>query len=559
MVVALLMSILIKAAPPPALKALVTEARIAATSDETNGGVSKELVARAEAIQKYGAQAIPLVMPLLQHPSPGVRNFIGYVVSDLPGFTQRELEPLIAAYRGGNGWVASAIGTIDSPRARDFLVEAFVAKPQRHSGLGNALIRLGERGAAALVGLLRSKQPVQPLFANEACGIFMEIGQAVRNVTPELLSILKDARLPTANRLAALRLLGCGCTVSESTRLAVDAALKADKPLASEEGARRSQIALGTPEAIARTVSRLAEHPEEVSYLAIAGQSARSAEPAVLRLVEHEDADIRLAALQTLGALGSDSATDHLTKFLTDVRDWRAPCAAARSLAQLKAIKRKEAIAAAERAAWFPQTAKCLRAALRLLESGRAPENDRALWSADDEKKVPPALAPRRGPGELDARELKKLSVTGAIHSFAENGEMVTENVTNAPSFGLKIDGGVLAGTNRGEWGGELVLLPPDAGQQVLVEKNVAGIHRLGALLVVVTGLGHLSLREGMLYRVAPGADGVLKATEWRVLPGAPEKSFVLPNGRLYISCSGADIVVDEAGTISLATRALVE
>lgn len=161
------------------------------------------------------------------------------------------------------------------------------------------------------------------------------------------------------------------------------------------------------------------------------------------------------------------------------------------------------------------------------------------------------SLLTKQAPGELDARSLQKLSVTGAVRSLPEAGLLI-ENVTAAPKFGLTVDGGVLAGTNRGEWGGELVLLRPDAGQQLLLEKNVAGIHRLGAHVVVVTGLAHLGLREGALYRVAPGADGRLKATMWRVLPGAPARSAVLPDGRLFVSCTGGDVMVDEAGTISL-------
>src|SRR4051812_8063824 len=122
MVLGLMLSLLIVAEPPAELRRIVIEARVAATSIEgTNGVFPKELVPRANAIIGYGAQAIPLVMPLLQHPSPGVRRFFGYVVAQLPGLSAAELVPLIAAYRGGNDRVAPAIGSIDSPKATAFL------------------------------------------------------------------------------------------------------------------------------------------------------------------------------------------------------------------------------------------------------------------------------------------------------------------------------------------------------------------------------------------------------------------------------------------------------
>ncbi len=559
MVLALAISLLIEAQPPSALKALVTEARIAATSDENNGGISKELLPRAKAIKKYGEQAIPLVMPLLQHPSPGVRNFFGFVVADLPGLTQRDLAPLIAAYRGGNGWVARAIGRIDSQAARDFLVEAFLAKPEHHSGLGFALVGLGERGGAALVRPLRTKVAVQPDFRHEACGVLQEVGEPAAKLVPMLLATLEDEQLPLENRLAALTFIACTPAVSETTTHSVDTIVKASKALSRDAQVGELQTRLGTPDGISRIVDRLAEHPSEVVYLARAGQSARKAEPAALRLLKHEHAEIRLAAIEALGMLGGKAAATRLVEFLPDPRDWRAPCAAARALAQLKALDQKGAIQAAEHSAWFQPTAKCIGAARRLLENGRAPEQDRSLWDIPDGERLVPSPTPGRGTDELDERSREKLRVTGAVRSLTEEGIWATENVTAPPIAALAVDAGILSGTNRGEWGGELVLLPAGAGQRLILEENVVGIHRLGGQIAVVTGLAHLGSRRGMLYRVVAETGGKLLATEWRVLPGAPERSFVLHNGRLFVSCTGADIVIDQTGTISIATQALVE
>lgn len=272
-------------------------------------------------------------------------------------------------------------------------------------------------------------------------------------------------------------------------------------------------------------------------------------------VLDDEHADIRIEAIRVLGALGGEASVPRLVELLSDQRDWRAPCAAARSLAQLKASGQQRDLEAAARAAWFPPTKRCIEGAREALEKGTALEPERGFVS---EKQLAPTPLAGRGTDELDARALERLSVTRAVRTIT-NHDPFTTNVTDAPKYGLVIDAGILAGTANGEWGGALVLLPPDAGQQILLAENVWGIHRLGTQIVVVSGLRHMRYDAGAVHRIAPNAKGVLTAYEWRILPGAPERSVVLPNGRLFVSCSGADIVIDEAGKISLATQTNIQ
>lgn len=557
MVLAILLSMVMEAEPPPELKALIAQARSTVRPHQEMDRFRQEWEPTAKAILEHGEQATPLVLPMLQHPSPGVRVFFGYVAARLPGLTPREFPSLLAAYRGGNSWVMPAIASIDAPAVREFLIGEFLANPEYADFF---VIRLGERAVEPLIKALRARAPVKREFGRGACGVFKAAAESRDSATHELLAILENEQLPIANRVAGLTLIGCMPSASDSTRTSVDSSVRASKSLAAQREVLELQRTIGTPDGITRSLSRLAEHPEEVRYLAFGGQAARRAEPEVLRLIEHERADLRLEALQVLGAIGGETSITRLVAFLTDPRDWRAPCAAARALAQLKAVDRTASIRAAQPAAWFPHTAKCLLDALQLLESGRTPEPDRLLWERPE--RTTAELSPALGPGtdELDERGLKKINVAGIVRGLGEKG-LVLHNVTGHPVAGLRLDGGVLVGTNRGEWEGELVFLSSAAGRQLVIEKNVnvVGLHRVGSHVVAVTGLAHLSVSEGALYRVDPGPDGRLRATEWRVLPGAPEKSAVLRNGRLFVSCTGADIVIDEAGTIALATPALIE
>ena len=53
--------------------------------------------------------------------------------------------------------------------------------------------------------------------------------------------------------------------------------------------------------------------------------------------------------------------------------------------------------------------------------------------------------------------ELKKLSHTATVYSYGKNGRQ-SKTIEQSPHVAVKMEGGWLTGSNRGEWGGELVL-----------------------------------------------------------------------------------------------------
>ncbi len=72
--------------------------------------------------------------------------------------------------------------------------------------------------------------------------------------------------------------------------------------------------------------------------------------------------------------------------------------------------------------------------------------------------------------------------------------------------------------------------------------------------VVVVTGLLHLGINEGMIYQVSRGVDGAWEATKWRALPGGPESSGLLKNGDLLVKCSlGGSVEISPQGNMRMA------
>ena len=55
--------------------------------------------------------------------------------------------------------------------------------------------------------------------------------------------------------------------------------------------------------------------------------------------------------------------------------------------------------------------------------------------------------------------------------------------------------------------------------------------------IVALTGLAYLGSNFGMLMRFTKRSGGRWVATDWRVIPGAPNFPRLLKGGRLLISC----------------------
>jgi hypothetical protein len=113
----------------------------------------------------------------------------------------------------------------------------------------------------------------------------------------------------------------------------------------------------------------------------------------------------------------------------------------------------------------------------------------------------------------------------------------------------LRTNTGTLVGTDAGEWGGELVFIPQAGAAQTLVKQNVATIFRLGDADYALTGLAHLILNDGALWRIDTrgataradrladlpgGSPRAWTHVEGKALLVATEKAFaILPDGRI--------------------------
>ncbi len=147
--------------------------------------------------------------------------------------------------------------------------------------------------------------------------------------------------------------------------------------------------------------------------------------------------------------------------------------------------------------------------------------------------------------------ELQSLSHTATIYSYGPNGQQTT-SVEQSPQVAVKMWDGWLTGSDRGEWGGELVFVDASGSPEILLNDNIHDIYKTDNGAIVVAGLSHLVSNNGSIYLVTKNGASV----DYRILfglDGAPEESWMTSSGEIYINTSYGASVLKTDGTLERA------
>jgi HEAT repeat protein len=548
-------------------------AQIPAVAKEgVDNGVGPNAGKLAKAIQTHGADAVPAMIELLSAKNDDVRLFAGYVLRDLNGPTEANLDALIAARRRGDGWIAPAIGRIGSPRAVAFLIEDLKSKPEQGQ-TSWALKLAGEKAAPSLAQLYRDNKRMSDDLFSVSSLILADMGAKATPAVSLLLATASDRNVVIENRVFAVLALGA------LRQMAVDAvpglkALAKSEPDRFKAPVEEAIVNIGTNDSIEIIVPRLRSKPNVLLLrdLAELKGNGRGAGAAVVELLAHPDWEIRVAAARTLGYIGYAEGTDALRKLLGDTADWRLVYSAAQSLGRLKA---KSALLGLNRIAanhWFaPVRQAAVKAALVI----EGKEDYVSQWpdanfpfeffeyqNARDERfdgfATYEKLPWKPEPEVLTPDQLRAESYTIEMVGYDDKGKHV-ERQQSAPGCAMRVADGLLLGGDRGEWGGELVFKDKAGVVTTLVDDNTVGIHRMLFGVVAATGLAHMMMNHGCLYLVEIKEGAPPTARLWKTLPGAPRTSGLLKSGDLFIACVGGNVLISPSGEITMASPSLGE
>jgi HEAT repeat protein len=538
-------------------------------------------------------EAVPALVALLADPDLRVASLAGAVLRDAPHIDEKFLPEIRAGLDRDVGWLAPALARMPGEAAaKEAVARYLVSKSAPQNQENYALRLLGERALPFMVEAARCDRPCGKSDHYLMSAVLSEMGEVALPILPGLRALIEDPATPgdvTAGALLMVAAVGPAARSAEPWLLV----LRETKPELRED-IDQALVDIAADEAGRIMAARLDENPDprQLFELAMVGPAGRDAGPAVVGLLSHPDADVRLAAARALGFIGYAPAAPALVEKLDAPDDLRMNWVAADSLGRLRAVQAKPALERLAAAHPYPPVRAAAANALRQMGQPVVAQkvvddqvggveysvydrigDDLPLCKRADVRRVDePATAKLYL--ERDARALQALAFDSVVLSYGPSaeeeasaaredrivevtpGNMVEHRTATreVPAVALRVDGGWLAGSNRGEWGGELMFLPDSGKPYRVMDGNIVDIHRLGGRIVATFGIAHLFLNQGQVVELALGQDARWISRPWRNLPGAPLSVSLVEGDQLLIDVvSGGTLLLSGQGGFRMA------
>lgn len=555
------------------------------------GSLSAEQQALIRAVLNFGDAAVEPLVRLLSHPDKGVAALAGAALGDIPKIDPKYLPEVRAGLDRELGWLVRALGRMnDTDAAREAVFRYLKSNSAPHNQ---------EAYAVVMCGALAIPPIVEAADCADRCGkhdhellaqILEQMGPEKALAVPGLLNIVKRTNVPRKTAEGALLM------ISELGELARGIEpellmLRTSRP-ELREFIDVSLIGIGSDIAGEIYAEQLRSGADLflLRDLAETGLAGHDAGLEVSKLLKHKDWDIRIGAARTLGFIGYNKSVNALLVLLDDPADVQLHWVAIESLGRLLAKSARKRLGEIERTHWYPPVRLAAKRALSHIDTATPyvsnvnasvfqPEYFAYQWIGED---VPDCARPilgmtsessdRKLYAEVAPEKLKTLAYktiqlsygppedakpdpdTGITAVTIENMVEHREDLTQIPEVALRVEQGWLAGSNRGEWGGELMYIADNGAQQLITRSNIEDIYQLGDRLVATTGIAHLSINEGMIIELERSKSGVWTSTPWRRLPGAPVASGLVETGELFVKVvNGGGLLVSDKGVMRMA------
>ncbi len=542
-------------------------------------------------------KGVDALVRLLADPDPKIAELAAYGLREAPSIDTRHLPQIRAGLDRGLSWLPLALARIDSDEAAKEAVDRYlVSKSAPENQEGFAVAQSGDRAIPFIVELARCRTTCANDTHYLLAAALSRMGPERQLAAPALMSIVRDPKSPRLAVTGALEMIASldtdGGAVENDLLHELDIAPQISQWI---ENALVGIKSSASGDIYARRLQAGADN-SILNDIATTGKAAHDAGPALLDLLSRRQdpsSDLRPGIIRAIGFVGYKKGVPALVRALDDPIDARVAWTAAVSLGQLDA---RDAIVALDRTAeqhWYLPVRKAAAEAALKMRSGNGParveatdtlNNEYSFWSFENiDGDVPDCSVHqervRRIPvgqslgSHASARKLKQLTFDTEVLSYgasdAEEQRATGTNVVEVgpdnivehrtptkqvPGVALRVEGGWVAGSNRGEWGGELMFLGDDGVRYKVLDENIEGIHRLGQRVVITTGLAHLSMNQGAVYDLTRDASGKWRASIWRVLPSAPAKSFLVEPTALFVrSIGGGAVVIESDGRMRMA------
>jgi hypothetical protein len=289
--------------------------------------------------------------------------------------------------------------------------------------------------------------------------------------------------------------------------------------------------------------------------IAILGERANSAGPAVVKLLSDENWDVRVAAARTLGYIGMVEAAGELIELLDRKDDWRLVFVAAESLGKLRVKQAEPALSSIWNSHWYLPVRDAAGRAIDAIHGKEPPRESPSreqvmldFFSYRDDRENFETLSfgdefRVRFPIVVLCNEPRSVKV------LRKDGGMRTER-----HLGTNTDDGYLIATDE-ESGGAMEFVDRKGNAQLLAEEKTKAIYGWGDDYLAVTDPTRPNVNCGFIYKLKRNPEGKWTAAKFRRLPGEPTAYWMLKGRRMLVGCTGGIVVVSVDGDVEFYTR----
>lgn len=569
-------------------KAAIIEQGLAREAEKY--GMIEEDVLLAEHVQSKGGTAIPMLIELIQHKSYSVRRLAAFTLIEFKNIDEKYLPIVVNALDNDTPWLVNTLGNIDSPKAAEEAVKRYMNADTSPSNQEfNALKNAGNLAIPHIIEALKCKGSCPDDYVYNFSEVVKEIKADRQLLLSSFEKLITDKKLSdevVAGAIAVIAALEEDALPLEVTLIK----LLVDRP-ELEGSINYAFVMMGTSQGIEILTASIQTNPSANNIIELAkkGRKAHSAAPVLLNLIEQGSSEERFLATRALGFIGNTEAIPTLIEQLTVPFDVELNIAATQSLAMLDKETALIPLNNVKNSHWYPPVRNAAAEAIQIIKGTLKPDEP------DDVLRAPYAFSYNKfmteeicevitlsredeSPEsklykESHPEQLQKLSFDTHVLSYGakdeidqqlEGKEIIEVNSSNmieirtpikqVPELALKVENGWLTGSNRGEWGGELVFIDEDGNSNIVLNTNVEDIYRLGELTLATTGLAHLGINNGKIYKLELSKGGNWIATPWIKLPGVPRSSWFVETGELLINTlRGGSILLSENGSMRMA------
>jgi virginiamycin B lyase len=547
------------------------------------GGITGRETQLSAILVKFGAPAVEALVTLLDSPDKRTAGSAAHALSKFGEAARPAIDALARSLLRGNGWASGALSNTKDPKAIPPLVAGALAGEPTAAP---ALMRMGPDGQRAAAQMLAQNTHVAAISEEFMNGIRFGDGDRSALVAP-LVAVVRNEKLTSENRVLACRALGAlGRTAVDALPALRTIVKSSDQTLA--QAATTALSSIGDPERIPALIAQLraaSTRREAISAareLSTLGPEGRKATPLVVERAHGASWDEQVELVDILASFADVGAVPFMIDELKSP-SWRVTMAAVRGLGRMGGAA-KSALPALDETArrhWLPRIRQYAGESREALAKGGT--KGKEGFVASERIVVGPEVAARNSDGARGSVVTQSISAgpntkmawsewsarlpaggtcrgpkSGAQDAWKTASDLAADLPAKLAHLARNqrgyfvtypTNGGLLVGTSRGEFGGEVVWVK-DGREETVTRGNVFAIVDRPWGLVLLQGLAHLMMDYGRASILTADATGKWTSRPFLELPADPYALRELPDGGLAIATKYGTLTLDGTGAV---------